>query len=66
MQQDLAIGLLKMWDLGGLNQNWRAGSAGGGNRLRVLGNPHMVLTKSTSHQSLWAVHELANKETPSI
>lgn len=26
----------------------------------------MVLTKSTSHQSLWAVHELANKETPSI
>lgn len=41
----------------GFNQNWR---------LPVLGNPHMVLTKSTAHQSLWAVHALANKETPSI
>lgn len=65
VQQDLAKEV-KDIRFRGLRENKRSAPAGGRNSVLVLDNPLMVLTESTSYQSLWAVHEHTNKKTPSI
>lgn len=65
VQQDLAKEV-KDIRFRGFKENGRSGSAAGRNSVLVLDNPLMVLTESTSYQSLWAVHEYTNKKTPSI